>query len=337
MGAISGTIGSLGEDGLISIFSVEAGSLGNKLLVPNGDDAAAWFVAPKYASVITTDTLVEGVHFDRAYCSPRAVGRKLISVNLSDIAAMGAYPRYALLSVCLPPQLKIDVAQQMASGIRETCKKHGVAIIGGNTAKTAGPIILTATLIGRAEPAELVTRRGTQLGDAIFVTGHLGDANGGLRLLQEVGAVAKDHPMWSLSEAQVDPEARAQAGRALARGSLCHAMCDISDGFGQDLRRLLVPETLGARIEADKLPISAALRAYADGSSLDALQIAMQGGEDYELLFTADPHDERPIIEACAAAATPVARVGVVTQEPDFEVLMPDGSVAPLPMGFSHF
>lgn len=331
------TVASLGEEGLIEIFAATGAPLGSKVLVGNGDDAAAWFVDPKYASVITTDTLVEGEHFDLAYTPPNMVGRKLMAVNLSDIAAMGARPRYALLSISVPGEVRVDVVQRIAAGIREMCKLHGVAVFGGNVSRIRGPMVLTATIIGRAEPGEIVRRRGTQAGDAIFVTGHLGQARAGLALVQSGWRPARMDPRYPLFEALVDPQPRVLAGRALSRPSLLHAMCDVSDGFGRDLRRMLVPEGLGARIEATSLPISAALRAYAASAGLEPEQLALEGGEDYELLFTADPHDERPIVEACASAGTPVARVGTVTVDPELEVIMPDGSVVPLPSGFTHF
>ena len=331
------TVKEIGEDGLIEIFSVEGGSLGGKVLVPNGDDAAVWFLESKYANVITTDSQVEGVHFDLAYTSPVAVGRKLVSVNLSDVAAMGARPRYLLLAVCVPPQTPVAVVQKIAAGIKEMCKLYGVAVLGGNTTTIHGPMVLTATVVGRAEPDELIRRRGTQVGDAIYVTGRLGDAKAGLRMVQAGHVPSPSSPYYSLYRGLVDPQARVEAGRRLAQGRLVHAMCDVSDGFGRDVRRLLVPEGLGARIDGHALPISQALRSYAAEAGLSAELEALMGGEDYELLFTADPVEEALIIEACSSAATPVCRVGTVLAEPELEVIMPDGAVVDLPTGFEHY
>jgi thiamine-monophosphate kinase len=331
------TIDSIGEDGLIEIFSVEAGAIGEKVLVANGDDAAAWFVEPKHASVITTDTLVEGIHFDLAYASPQQVGRKLIAVSLSDIAAMGAQPRYALLSVSFPQDASVETAKGIAGGVREQCKAHGVAVIGGNTTRTTGPIHLTSTLIGRAEPDELITRRGTQVGDAIFVTGHLGDARAGLHFASLKERVGRDDYRRELLAALLDPEPRVKVGRALSKAHVVHAMLDVSDGLGKDIRRLLLPESLGARLDSESLPISPSLARYAMENQLSAELYALQGGEDYELLFTAPPEDERLVKEICAAAATPLSRIGAVTVKPEIEVVMRSGDVLPVPGGFDHF
>lgn len=337
MSDLTQTVRSIGEEGLIRIFDVEGGALGGKVLVPNGDDAAAWFTESKYANVITTDAQVEGVHFDLKYTSPVAVGRKLMSVNLSDVAAMGARPRYVLLSICIPPETRVDTAQKIAHGIREMCKLNGVAVIGGNTTTIPGPMVLSATVIGRAEPDELVRRRGTQVGDAIYVTGRLGEAKAGLHMVLSGHLPADDSPWYPLYRALVDPQPRVEAGRRIGQHSLAHAMCDVSDGFAKDVQRLLVPEGLGARIEAHALPISNALRSYCEATGLSAEAEALAGGEDYELLFTADPSDESHLVEVLSATATPVVRVGEVTAAPEIEVFSVDGSVTELPRGFEHF
>lgn len=334
----AGTVGALGEQGLIDIFSIDAGALGSKVLVGNGDDAAAWFNDPKNCSVITTDCQIERIHFDLAYAAPQKVGRKLIAVNLSDLAAMGATPRYALLSVSFTAETPVEVATGIAAGIREQCRAHGVAILGGNTARTDGPIHLTATLIGRAQPSELTLRRGTLVGDAVFVTGQLGSARAGLQVAETEGANLRPGDYRrELLDALVDPEPRVKAGRGLAKASLLHAMCDVSDGLGTDLRHLLVPEGLGVRLDAPSLPISPALRRFAGESGSSAELLALQGGEDYELLFTAAPEDEKLVRDTCASSATPVSRIGVVTVSPEIEVTMPDGRILPVPGGFDHF
>ncbi|MEO1233686.1 MAG: thiamine-phosphate kinase [Myxococcota bacterium] len=331
------TLSDIGEAGVIALFSPPGGAIGEKVVVPNGDDAAAFFTEPRYVSVVTTDTLVEHVHFELGHGPEIRVGRKLMSVNLSDIAAMGATPRYALLSVCFPKSLPVVVAERIAIGVREVAKAHGVAVIGGNVTSSPGPMMLSATLVGRAEPEELVRRRGTQAGDAIFVTGRLGQARAGLRVLQTTGPLEKGHPWSKLVVALTDPKARVKTGRALARGRFVHAMCDISDGFGVDLRSLLRLEQLGARIDARALPISAATRDYCAAQGLSPERVALAGGEDYELLFTAHPRDTDAIVAECASTGTPVSRVGMVTAEPLLDVEMPSGELIPLIGGYDHF
>lgn len=331
-------VAELGEDALIGIFASEGGDGGDKrILVPNGDDAAAFMTSPGEATIVTTDALVESVHFDAASSPLRCVGRKLIAVNLSDIAAMGVRPRYALVSVAIPPSTPVRAVRQIAEGIHEQCAEHRTRVIGGNTARTYGPMVLTATLLGTAKAKRIVSRRGARPGDAVFVTGTLGDANGGLRLTRARSVPARSDPMFPLYSALVDPLPRVAAGRALSKSRLAHAMCDVSDGLGRDLRRLLSPVGLGARIAAGALPISEALRAFAARSGLSAEALALEGGEDYELLFTADPRSEHEIVEVLSRIATPVSRIGEVTRSPSIEVSAADGAVAALPQGFDHF
>lgn len=331
------TIASLGEDRVIELFAPSGGALGEKIVVPNGDDAAAYFVEPRYVSVVTTDTMVERVHFELSHGPALRLGRKLMAVNLSDIAAMGASPRYALISVCFPKSTPIGVVEAIAEGVQASARSFGVAIIGGNVTSSPGPIVLAATLIGRADPEQLIRRRGTQAGDAIFVTGQLGHARAGLLVLNSVGPVEKSDPRMTLVSALTDPKPRVAAGRALARTHLVHAMCDVSDGLGRDLRHLLEPESLGARIDASTLPTSAALRGFCQSQGFDLERTALEGGEDYELLFTAHPRDSEAIVSTCAAAGTPVSRIGMVTPDPSFEVLNVDGEVEGLPGGYDHF
>lgn len=137
--------------------------------------------------------------------------------------------------------------------------------------------------------------------------------------------------------ALVDPTPRVEAGRALAKSKVIHAMCDVSDGLGRDLHRLLTPEGLGARLDGHSLPISPAMRKFAEENGLSAEEIAVEGGEDYELLFTADPQHEREIITALSNVATPVTRIGTVIVRPEIEVFLSDGTVVSPAEGFDHF
>jgi thiamine-monophosphate kinase len=341
------TARELGEDAIIEIFSTlgSGAPVGPEVLVPNGDDAAAWAVATGEAVVATTDTLVEGVHFDLAFSAgaARSAGKKLIAVNLSDLAAMGARPRYALISVCAPERVETRTLEAIAAGIGEAACAQGVSVLGGNTTRTAGPLVLTATLIGGADPRTLLRRGGSRPGDLLWTTGVLGDARGGLAVARR-GLTAfrpeERAAAAALLTALLEPRAQVEAGLALAGSGAVHAAADISDGLGRDVRRLLAVDRLGARIEVDRLPLSDALRRL-DGPPLGtrAVDLALSGGEDYELLFTADPADEPRIRAACARAGTPVHPIGRVIAQPTFvAVAGPDPEqILPLPAGFEHF
>ena len=307
-------IGEVGEAKLIALFAANA-MRSDAVVIDNGDDAAAWRVPDGEVVVATTDSLVQDVHFALDLGPPAAIGRKLIAVNASDLAAMGVAPRFALLSVHLPATTPLALVQSIAGGVNEACTGLGVSLVGGNVTRTSGPIVLCATLTGHAPADRLARRQRSRVGDAIFVTGTLGDANAGL--LARSGA---------LLDASVDPTARVAAGVALAKSGRVHTMCDVSDGLARDITELLAPGH-GAEIDPAALPISEALRTYARAS---ATAHALQGGEDYELLFTA--------IDGGAAALSsiagcPVTQIGRVTASGS--VGLTTGEV--LTGGFDHF
>ena len=340
------TAKTLGEQGIIELFAGSATvddprNGGPALIIPNGDDCAAWRFDGEDASVITTDSLVEGQHFDLAYTPPRAVGRKLMAVNLSDLAAMGAVPRYALISVCFGPETPAEVIRDMASGVHQRCLEYGVVVVGGNTTGTSGPSVLTAVLIGAGHPTGLIARGGAKAGDILYVTGHLGDAAAGLHLASkkrtQFDRASMDPTYAPLLAALTDPAPRVAEGLRLAETRQVRAMCDISDGFGRDLRRLLAHDGLGARVDVDRLPISDALRSYAATADIAPARFAMAGGEDYELLFTASSDAEDAIRRAFAQSEIQVHRVGVIQAEPTVHAVWPNGRTEPVPTGFEHF
>jgi thiamine-monophosphate kinase len=319
------TIAEIGEAELIARFAERAIAPFPEVIVENGDDAAAFLPRNGLAVVTTTDALVEGVHFELYFSDPRSVGRKLVSVNLSDLAAMGAEPRYMLLSACLPRSTPLRVVEGIAEGVRSRCAEFRVHLFGGNVSRTSGPIVLSATLLGEIAPDRVMTRRGSVAGDAIWVTGSLGDARAGLELVR---TGKRDE---ALTRALVDPTPRVAEGIGLAKSGLVHAACDLSDGLGRDLRRLLMPLGLGAEIDPRAVPISRALLA----SGLDPVTTAVEGGEDYELLFTA-PIDRRDDL-ARALGSTALTLIGRVVDRPIFELVEAEGERAPLPGGFDHF
>ena len=334
------TVAALGEDGLIRLFTGSDGSersaVDQRLVLDNGDDAAAWKF-DETASVATTDSLVEGQHFDLSYTPPADVGRKLMAVNLSDLAAMGAIPRYALLSVCLPGSMQVSTVRELCTGIHEQCRRHSVRVVGGNTTGIRGPSVLTVTLIGEASPDALALRTGARPGAAIFVTGSLGDAAAGLRLALGGRVPPVGDPAHALFKALTDPMPRVAAGVALARTGRVISMCDVSDGLGRDLRRLLAFDGLGARIETRRLPLSSALRAAARDLGAQPEMIAMAGGEDYELLLIAEPEHHEVIRAACASSGTPVTRIGTVTNDGAVRAIDHEGGVLDVPTGFEHY
>ena len=335
------TISSLGEAEVIKLFA-SAGPKSSDtaaVVVPNGDDAAVIRTPPGQLSVLTTDALVEEIHFSLKHGPPENIGRKLFAVNLSDVAAMGAAPKYALLSIALASDTPIRVVNAIVQGIDTMAHQYDVRIIGGNLSSSPGPMMLSMTLWGEVESNHVLRREGAERGDAIFVTGYLGRARAGLSLVTDESAKRLINGSYKdrLIQSFLDPIPRVAAGQALARSGVVRSMSDISDGFGRDLRNLLAPEGRGAQVQYENLPISPEVVCFCKDRSLDAELFAMQGGEDYELLFTARADDESKVIEVCSAAQTPVARVGYVLDESLFDGVNKDGERQVLPGGFEHF
>ena len=318
-----GTVSAVGEAGLIDLF-VERRSPPSSVVVGNGDDAAVW--TTDHCTVATTDSLVEGVHFERIFGRIEEVGRKLVTVNLSDIAAMGAEPRFALLSVFLRPDTPILSVESLAEGIRSELEAAGAYLIGGNVAETQGPMILQLTLIGEAKKEELMLRAKSAPGDAICVTGTLGDARGALEV---VSSGRREEGFEGLLAALNDPDARTESGKILARTGKVKACCDVSDGLGRDLRRLLEPYSLGAEI--DDLPLSDELVAFS-GSRDTAERFALEGGEDYELLLTAAESDVAELQKAIEGTGVKLTRIGTVVAGKQFLLRGKE-----VPYGFEHF
>ncbi len=246
-----------------------------------GDDAAAIRPSRGMRLLITTDSLIEQVHFDLTFSTYDQVGKKAIAVNLSDIAAMGGIPRAFLISLALTARQTTQEIASLYRGIRQASR--GLDLVGGNISHTPGPFSIGITLLGEAAPKEIVTRGGAQIGDALYVTGTLGDAAAGLEILR-LGQNAKG--FRSLIQRHCVPTPRIQEGRFLATHAMASAMIDLSDGLSSDLHHLATQSGVGATLDLSKLPTSSALTRYALQAGVDPIQYALDGGEDYELLFS---------------------------------------------------
>jgi thiamine-monophosphate kinase len=267
-----------------------------------GDDAA--YVANKPGgSLVTADLLIEGVHFNLEWTSLFDLGYKSLAVNLSDIAAMGGKPAYLVLSLGVPAAFTTQQITRFYRGVLSLAANNGVALIGGDT-NVAPSLIVSPCLIGHA-PHRPVRRSGAQSGHDIYVTGTLGDAALALSLLKRGAGGRRPHFSYLLSRHH-RPTPRLAAGLLLARYSLATAMIDISDGLIQDLGHICQASGIGAVVWEDKLPLSTAFRALAERGSTDALT----GGEDYELLFCARPHDRARIASLQKRACVSITRIG---------------------------
>jgi len=330
------TIARLGEDAIIEIFARGGAAPGEEVTLPNGDDATAYLPAAGRAQVLTIDAQTDGVHFVRGTTPPWAVGWKLMAVNLSDLAAMGARPRYALLSVVLPRDLEEDWAREVAAGVHAAAVEHGVAILGGNVSRSSGALVLDATLVGDAEPDRLIRRSGARGGDDIWVSGELGAAAAALARIAELGVPTPEDPDFALAQRLFEPRPRVALGAALAAAGVARSMCDVSDGLARDLGHLLRDEQ-GCRLVGAELPAAPVLFDLARRQGVDPFTWIVGGGEEYELLFTADPARRAEVLEAAGTAGVSVTRIGEITGAGPREIIAPDGRVARLEGGFDHF
>ena len=288
-------------------------------------------------TLVTTDTLVEGVHFDLAWHPPALLGRKAVAVNISDIAAMGGIPRFALLSLAAPAAAGLDLLEPFMQGFLAELARYQVTLIGGDTVKSDQGLILSVTMIGEAAGAQVLYRSGARPGDQIWVSGYLGEAAAGLEVCRQ-GQAGEQQAWAELVEAHLAPRPEVAMGRALAASGLASAMVDMSDGLASDLAHICQESGVGATVSALALPISAACRQAAHALGVDPLTLAIAGGEDYRLLFTA-PRAASQEVRALAphAVGGQLFMVGAIT-EGHGVVLASEGQETPIDFqGYDHF
>ncbi len=294
----------MGEFELISECFSQAGRSRADVVLGVGDDGAVVQIREGFDLVVTTDTMVQGVHFFPDV-DPRALGHKLVAVNVSDLAAMGAEPCWLSLAISLP-QVDNVWLQAFAEGLSETADYYNCQLIGGDT--TRGPLTLTVIAKGLVPKGKALTRAGAKVGDYIYVTGTLGDAALGLKLVQDQVEVSKKHRAHILQRFHY-PTARVALGQALR--TIASSAMDISDGLCGDLPHILKRSKVGATVDVNKIPMSQALKDSCDWQQ--ALQCALSGGEDYELLFTV-PEDKRGSLEVLLSPyGVPVTCIGRIT------------------------
>jgi thiamine-monophosphate kinase len=313
---------------------------GPRLRLGSGDDAA--IVVPDGATATSVDALVDGVHFRRDWMGLAQIGRKALAVALSDLAAMGADAGEAYVVVGVPTDLDEDGCLELLDGLAALAAETGTALAGGDVTR-APALTLAITVVGHAgSPGALVTRAGARPGDALAVTGELGGAAAGLLLLED-SALRSQFPSHSADKCeraglvarQLEPQPQLEAGRALAAAGAT-AMIDLSDGLGGDARHLAAASEVGLRIEAGSLPLAAGLAEVAAASERDPLELAVSGGEDYELLAALPPERFDQAANAVAEPDGPgLARVGDVIAGEGVEIRLPGGGLLD-PIGFDQ-
>lgn len=265
-----------------------------------GDDCAVLACDSERVRLITSDLMVEGVHFSFEGADPVWLGHKLLAVNLSDIAAMGGSPREAVVSLAIPPELDVGYMERVYLGLRALASRFGVNVVGGDTTRSTGPLVMNLTLTGEMDRDRVRYRSGASPGDLICVSGALGDAAAGLKLAQgEAGALSEEDRGFLLRRHH-RPEPRVALGRTLAASGTVTAMMDLSDGIASDLRHICRQSGVSAVIDRAAVPVSPAFRRFRELSYAGAGALELTGGEDYELLFTV-AQGEKGAVESLAA------------------------------------
>jgi len=334
---ISMKLGDLGEFGLIERFKAGAIVRDDPGLVGIGDDCAVFRVDEGRDTLLTTDMLTERVHFLRERTTPRQLGRKSISVNLSDIAACGGEPKEALVAVAIPDGISVEYFDELFAGMRECAHQYGVNIIGGDTTSSPRDLVISVTLVGSVARGRAVLRSGAREGDRIFLTGPVGDSAAGLDIIKNHSEIEKEFAELVL--AHLDPTPHVHEGQTIGASGLATAMIDLSDGLTVDLGHICHASGLGARIHWDRIPRSTGFREYITRTDLDEKRLALSGGEDYVLLLTVDHVHKANLTNLLATDChRPIYDIGSMTARTGIELILPDGtSQSPPGDGWDHF
>jgi thiamine-monophosphate kinase len=293
-------VNTLGEFGLIEHLTRDFPLRQPSSLKGVGDDAAVIDNNGPMCTVVSTDLLVEGIHFDLAYTPLKHLGFKAVAVNVSDICAMNALPRQILVSIALSNRFSVEALDELYDGIRAACKAYDVDLVGGDTTSSPKGLTISITAVGECEKDLLVYRNGAQVGDLICISGELGGAYLGLQLLEREKRIWQENPdvqpdlenqQYAVGR-QLKPEARLDVVQAFRKiGLKPTSMIDISDGLASEIFHICKQSKVGALIEESGVPINQEAQMLALKFKLDPITCALNGGEDYELLFTIRPED----------------------------------------------
>ncbi|MFD2369626.1 thiamine-phosphate kinase [Brevibacillus sp. GCM10020057] len=319
------------------------GQEGDGLTVGIGDDAAVFAPSPAMEVVACCDAMVETVHFLKETMRPSDIGYKAVISNISDVAAMGGLPRYALVSIAVSPGWSADETSEIYEGIYAACDAYGVRLIGGDTVSAPDALHLSVTVLGEVEQGRALRRSHAKPGQAVFVTGHVGSSAAGLHLLLKQKDPNSRFPaeLQPLVEAHQRPAAQVTAGRLLLASRSCGALNDVSDGLASELWEIAEASGVAIAIDADQVPIRAEVSSYAAEAGKDPLDWAFYGGEDYQLVGTAEADGVAALAEQFAAAGIPFAVIGSVEASADGKPAVTcarAGRSMPLAKaGFNHF
>lgn len=338
MSSRGSAVGQPGERVLIDHIRRRLPAPPSSLLIGAGDDAAVIVPARGAFQVLTTDAIVEGIHFDRRFSRLSDIGYKALAVNVSDIVAMGAKPEFALLSLILPDGFTLPDLDALLDGLLEMSAESRTAIAGGNISRSPGPLIVDMTVTGTVRPRRILTRGGGRPGDAIYVTGSVGGAAAGLGWLRASSGQTAEGPMMAAVQRHRRPMPRVRIGMLLGRNRAASACMDLSDGLADAVRQIAEASGTGATIDAAALPVDPGAAAWFESAGgPDPILAAVSGGDDYELLFSV-PRKARGRFRTVQSLAqgVPITRIGELTTDAAIQ-LVRGGVAEAMPEGFSHF
>jgi thiamine-monophosphate kinase len=334
---VGANVSDLGEFGLIERLLARLGTPGEGVVVGPGDDAAAVRLSDGATALATADLLLEGVHFEIGLSSPADVGWKALAVNLSDIAAMGGVPRFALVSLGAPAATAAATLEQIYAGLDECARAFGVSVVGGDTVRT-DRLIVSVAVIGEVGEFGVLRRAGATTGDVVCVTGAVGGAAAGLALLRAAGQDERAASLLArfpaLAEAHRRPGPRVREGLAAARAGAT-ALIDISDGLGADVGHICEASAAGASLAAESIPRPEGLAEVARWAGVDPLAFAVAGGDDYELAIAVPA--ERLDALRTAVAPTTVTEIGAIVDGMGVRLERGGEVVELATLGWDHF
>jgi thiamine-monophosphate kinase len=332
------TIGKVGEFGFIGKVRDALKVRNPSVVLGIGDDAAIFKPSRGHELVFTTDMLIEGRHFDFKWITPWQLGAKTMAVNISDCAAMGAKPTVAVVSLGVPADYPMADLEAFYSGMKQWGESFGAQIVGGDTVGS-DKFVVNVALVGEVESGRALKRSAAKAGDALFVTGTLGDSAAGLYALQHPSAKGRDAAIL-LKKRHLTPDPRFNVGRVLSTKKLAACAIDISDGLSNEIQHLCEESGVGAEIHEEAVPVSPSLERFCRENKLKAMHFALNGGEDYELLFTVPLTKISEVLKRVPAeTGVAVRSIGqMVPKAKGISLIKRDGRRTTLKAGgFDHF
>jgi len=331
-------LSDLGEFGFIQRIASRYPTSNPAVLKGIGDDAAAVTFPPGQTALLSTDQLIEGVHFRLETTDPWSLGWKSLAVNISDIAAMGGSPVGFTISLGVPVRTSIAFLDSYYDGIMSLAEQTGTQLLGGDTAGSGEGMFISVSIIGSVMSDGVVYRSTGKDEDDVYVTGCLGEAALGLIILER-NASSEGNEIDQLRNRHLRPFPRLEEGRALAEKKIARSMIDVSDGLIADLRHICTESVLGAIVETEHIPISTVVKEHAEQFGADPLSLALSGGEDYELVFSADRKKRSEIASLGRQWNCPISRIGRLSRTVQ-DVVVRDAQGHSIPVGaagYDHF